>query len=81
MAQIVFWNSLYNFVVLILFSLYWQALLHGYHFRGNNESYSIAYIPRTARDFADSSLPQIAFLAVAYLRLIRFCPSWTYSLP
>ena len=59
-------------------TLYLQALLNGYHFRGDITYCFIAHIFRAARGCASSFPPQIALLSVAYLGLIRFCPFRTY---
>ena len=58
-------------------NLYLQALLNGYHFRGDITYCFIAHIFRAARG-APPCPPQIAILSVAYLGLIRFCPFRTY---
>ena len=52
--------------------------LHESHFRGENRSGSIAPVPRAARGGEAPSLPQIALLSVAYLRLLGYCPFGTH---
>lgn len=61
-------------------NLYLQALLNGYHFRGDITYCFIAHIFRAARG-APPCPPQIALLSVAYLGLLRFCPFGTDFCP